>query len=411
MLYLIYRPESEFIHNFVEEISSELNGTIESVFKDKYVGIDSRVQEIMDLYIVMASNDVRFIGIYGMSGIGKTTLAEVVFDKIHRQFQASSFLRDVKRRDLGDSQDQLLRDMKLKSEIPRWDVLKGIKATSHRLRNKKVIIVLDDVDEEKLEKLAGHHYWFGLGSRIIMITEDEGLLEKRCGKKYVYKAKKLNASDGLQLFCREAFGKPRCEEYLLDICNGFVSCVDGHPLALIILGSSMHDIPIYLWKAEMKRLREIAQLPNDKIKTALRIKKGGDKITFSFSDSADVSFALECGVNLVYQRDMEDFKCTMVQILASYIDQLYLYRSLPISHDEVGGTGNVSYEEDPRPQWQPISPEETGAQCSYDQEDPYPQWSLISREETSAGTFTRPSYVEDPRSHNRFYRTGPLVRI
>ncbi|KAE8100364.1 hypothetical protein FH972_018271 [Carpinus fangiana] len=153
----------------------------------------------------------------------------------------------------------------------------------------------------------------------------------------------------------------------------------------------------------MKRLRESAQLPNDRIKTALRIKKGGDKITFSFSDSADVSFALECGVSLVYQRDMEDFKCTMVQILASYIDQLYLYISLPISHDdEVRGTGNVSYEEeDPRPQWQPISPEETGAQYSYDQEDPYSQWSLISREETGAGTFTRPSYVEDPRSHNR----------
>jgi hypothetical protein len=82
-----------------------------------------------------------------------------------------------------NSQDKLLRDMKLKTEIPKWDEHKGTNTTSRRLRNKRVIIVIDDAEEEELEALAGHHSWFGRGSRIIITTEDKGLLERRCGKK------------------------------------------------------------------------------------------------------------------------------------------------------------------------------------------------------------------------------------
>ena len=46
-----------------------------------------------------------------------------------------------------------------------------------RLHSKKILIVLDDVDNlERLEYLAGNHDWFGSGSRIIITSREKHLL-------------------------------------------------------------------------------------------------------------------------------------------------------------------------------------------------------------------------------------------
>ena len=41
-------------------------------------------------------NNVRMIGIYGMGGLGKTTVARVVYDEFRNHFEGSSFIANVR---------------------------------------------------------------------------------------------------------------------------------------------------------------------------------------------------------------------------------------------------------------------------------------------------------------------------
>ncbi|KAH9726260.1 ADP-ribosyl cyclase/cyclic ADP-ribose hydrolase [Citrus sinensis] len=86
-LSLNIRHESEFIN----EVGNDILKRLDEVFrprdnKNKLVGVESKVEEIESI-LGVESKDVYSLGIWGIGGIGKTTIARAIFDKISGDFE------------------------------------------------------------------------------------------------------------------------------------------------------------------------------------------------------------------------------------------------------------------------------------------------------------------------------------
>ncbi|PNX83058.1 CCP protein, partial [Trifolium pratense] len=149
---------------------------------EKLYGLDQHINMVKSL---LESGTVCMLCIIGLGGIGKTELAKALYHNIVHQFEAASFLANVREKSnkingLEDLQKTLLTEMFKQPNTELGSTNKRIDEIKYKLGRKKVLLVLDDVNEMKqLENLAGGSDWFGPGSRIIITTRDKEMhLEK-----------------------------------------------------------------------------------------------------------------------------------------------------------------------------------------------------------------------------------------
>ncbi|KAK7349903.1 hypothetical protein VNO77_07753 [Canavalia gladiata] len=78
--------QNAVIKNVVERVTRLLN-KIELFIPDHLVGIESRVQSMIELLNSQQSKDILYLGIWGMGGIGKTTIAKAIYNQIGVNFE------------------------------------------------------------------------------------------------------------------------------------------------------------------------------------------------------------------------------------------------------------------------------------------------------------------------------------
>ncbi|MED6162902.1 hypothetical protein PIB30_074852 [Stylosanthes scabra] len=192
------------------------------------------------------------VGIHGMGGIGKSTLAKAVFNYIADQFDNRCFLENVSemssKHGLERQQETLLSKIVGELDAKLGGISEGIELIKRRLKKKKVLLILDDVDNEKqLKALAGELDWFGPGSRVIITTRDKKILKCKWieGK---YELKGLGWDDSCKLFEWMALENKKVDKCLI---NRALTYCANLPLALEVISSDLASREVQEWKSAL----------------------------------------------------------------------------------------------------------------------------------------------------------------
>ncbi|KAG5549705.1 hypothetical protein RHGRI_014865 [Rhododendron griersonianum] len=260
--------ESKFIQQIVRVIGDKLNRPVLHVAHNP-IGIESRARNINSW--LLDESKVRIAVIYGMGGIGKTTIAKYAFNLNFGRFQASSFLANIREISEGPEglvrlQRQLLSDILGKKEKIR-SVDEGISKIKDAICCKRVLVVLDDVDDQaQFDALIGMRDWFHPGSKIILTTRNIHLL--KANEVETFEVVGLDFGESLELFSWHAFGQGHPIEGYTELSQRVVQHCGGLPLALQVLGSSLSDHSLDIWK---NTLQKLAAIPNSKVLKKLQI--------------------------------------------------------------------------------------------------------------------------------------------
>ncbi|CAN6858715.1 unnamed protein product, partial [Brassica oleracea] len=260
-----WESDAKLIKDILSNILKELNITPSKDFQN-FPGIEDHYEKMIAL-LDLESEEVRMVGIWGPSGIGKTTIARDLFSRLSRHFQSSVF---IDRRIVSESKEGYIKcnpiDYNMKLHLQEKFLSKlldeeGMKvnhlgAVKGKLKHRKVLIIIDDLDDQMvLDALAGGHEWFGPGSRIIAITKDKHILSSH-RIEHIYEVDFPSEKVALQIFCQSAFNQNSPPDGFMELASEVAERAGGLPLGLNVLGASMRDRKHKYWVDTLPTLRK-----------------------------------------------------------------------------------------------------------------------------------------------------------
>ncbi|KAH9533928.1 hypothetical protein CY35_18G078800 [Sphagnum magellanicum] len=207
------------------------------------VGLEESSKGVIKKLNLMG-NSVGVIGVFGMGGIGKTTLAREVYNHfaMEKRFEQQSFLKDVRSITDLDSQKQLVNDL-LQEDLQSSE---EFSYCFDRFMGRKVLIVVDDIDHRRqfdvlipdIDKLAR-------GSRILVTSRDQNVLTNIMrGDGHLtamHEVELMSPHDSHRLFNWHAFYNEKASDGFQDLARKVADACCRLPLALEVIGAFLFD--------------------------------------------------------------------------------------------------------------------------------------------------------------------------
>ncbi|XP_072998321.1 disease resistance protein RGA2-like isoform X2 [Typha latifolia] len=234
-----YSLREEAITNQQEVIEGRT--TFSAVNKDDVLGRGEEATEIINR-LLSPSDTISIIPIVGIGGLGKTTLAKLIFndDRIKNAFEPKIWVHAM-----DFKVEKLVEDILLSSGTTNRNSLGNLESKVQRvkqiLNGRRYLIVLDDVWNEDWKQWEPFKQILQGGereSRIIVTTRSKQVLSIMHAET-PHMLKHLSYHDRLELFERRAFGSAGAKVNLVSIGKQIVKKCQGVPLTANTLGGML----------------------------------------------------------------------------------------------------------------------------------------------------------------------------
>uniref|UniRef100_J3N7B5 NB-ARC domain-containing protein n=1 Tax=Oryza brachyantha TaxID=4533 RepID=J3N7B5_ORYBR len=264
---------------------------------ESLVGIDEPTNDMIK-WLTEGGDSVqklKVVSIWGPGGLGKTTLARQVYDKIARQFDYRAFVSVSQKPDMRKIFRNILTSLTGVEHvgIEAWDeellinklrdFIDGKSFTNicfHGKMHNRYFIVIDDIwSTTDWQTIRCVLLDSNIGSRVLTTTQISYVAESCClsDQDKVFEMKHLSAIHAEKLFLKRIFGSgDNCPPHLKEVSDDILRRCGGLPLAIITMASLLVNKP--QTEEQWEKYRD-SIVENDPI-----VKKMQEILSLSYTD-------------------------------------------------------------------------------------------------------------------------------